>query len=305
MIDLQQLRLFCTAAELNSFTKAAVSLGVAQPTISRIIKELEEAWGGQLFYRTGRGVALSEFGEQAFARSKALLLEADQTSEELRAFGRLPTGLVTVAMPPSIVPAVVPQLVNQLSKEAPGVRLRIIEGFSDQIKRWLAVGDIEVGVYSKYREGDEGNEPSTLTSQLVLAGAATMQLPPQIEFADLTGKPLVLPSIHNGLRAIVDSIARRMRFSLNVVVDADSIHAQKLIVQQCGCCMVKVLHTIADARDKGEFTISLIVNPTIHRHIILVTTHQRPLSRAAREVASRMESILKSMQHEVVPPRSA
>src|SRR3546814_7517891 len=94
-------------------------------------------------------LALSEFGEQAFARAKALLQEADRTSEELRGCGRLPTGVVTLAMPPSTVPTVVPRLVNQLTREAPGIRLRVIEGFSDQIKRWLAVGDVEVGIYSK------------------------------------------------------------------------------------------------------------------------------------------------------------
>src|SRR3546814_14241735 len=67
-----------------------LALGVAQPTVSRVVKELEEVWGGQLFYRTGRGVTLSEFGEQAFVRSKLLLQNAEQTSEELRAFGLLP-----------------------------------------------------------------------------------------------------------------------------------------------------------------------------------------------------------------------
>ena len=294
MIDLQQLRLFVSAAELNSFTKAAVALGVAQPTVSRVVKELEKVWGGQLFYRTGRGVTLSEFGEQAFVRSKLLLQNAEQTSEELRAFGRLPTGEVTLAMPPSIVPAVVPQLVNQLNAEAPGVRLRIIEGFSDQIKRWLAVGDVEVGIYSMYREADENALPTLFASNLVLAGTAAKKLPPEIEFSELSGIPLVLPSILNGLRTTVESVARRMRFSLNVVVDADSIHAQKLIAKHCGCCMIKVLNTIMEELAKGEFCTSVIRSPQIQRHIILVTTQQHPLSRAARDVASRIESILKS-----------
>jgi DNA-binding transcriptional LysR family regulator len=293
MIDLQQLRLFVLAAESKSFTKAAVALNVAQPTVSRVVKELEAAWGEQLFYRTGRGVELSEFGAQALLRSKALLHEAEQASEELRAFGRSPTGVVTLTMPPSMVSPVVPQLVHQLSSECPGIRLRIIEGFSDQIKRWLAEGDVEVGLYSMYHEGEEGSSQGAFTSQLVLAAPSTISLPDEVEFANLAGRLLVLPSGHNGLRAIVDRVARRLHFSLNVLVDADSIHAQKLIAQQCGCCMIKVFHTIASEREKGEFSTSLIVNPTIQRHVTLVTTSQRPLSRAAREVASRIESILK------------
>jgi|GEM_PF-2651747 len=134
-----------------------------------------------------------------------------------------------------------------------------------------------------------------LKSQLVLAAPASVELPAEIEFADLSGKALVLPSIHNGLRTIVDRIVARMHFTLNVLVDADSIHAQKLIARQCGCCMIKVFHTVAEEIEKGEISASRIVNPMIHRRVMLVTTHQRPLSRAAREVASRIECILKQL----------
>jgi LysR family nitrogen assimilation transcriptional regulator len=295
MLDLEHLRLFVRVAELGSFTKAALAMGIAQPTVSRVIKELEDSWDGELFYRTGRGVTLSELGEEAFERARSLLALAEQTSEELRAHARLPRGVVSFALPPSLVATIIPKLVNELRVEAPGIRLRIYEGFSDQIERWLSSGDVEIGLYSRYRELGETTGPALFTSQLVLgAHRDAPPLPPSMPFASLERLPLVLPAIPNGLRTIVEDIARRLRFSLNVVVDADSILAQKQISEHCGCYMIKAPHIMAEESALGMFRTSLIVSPTIERYVVLATTQQRPISRAGREVAGRVTALLRA-----------
>jgi LysR family transcriptional regulator, nitrogen assimilation regulatory protein len=298
-MDLKNLRLFVRASDLNSFTKAAVSLGVAQPTISRVIGELEAEWGGPLFYRTGRGVSLSELGEAALQRARRLLRDADEISEELRGFSRQPSGHVALGLPPSVVSFVIPELVNQLRAEAPGIHLEIHEGFSDQIERWLAEGLIDLGLYSKYKEGTSIDTPSPLLqSRLVLAGAvADMKLPREIDFADLADFPLVLPAVTNGLRVMIDSIARRKKISLQIIVDADSTAAQKEIAANCGCFMIKAPHTIADRDSRRLYSTAIIRKPYVTRHIVLVTGQTRPLNRASREVVSRVTAILK--QHSV------
>ena len=95
-MELADLRIFVRAAELGSFSKAAVTTGVAQPTVSRVISDLEAEWDGPLFYRTGRGVTLSELGEEALTKARFLLREADQAAEDLKAFSRLPSGIVSI-----------------------------------------------------------------------------------------------------------------------------------------------------------------------------------------------------------------
>lgn len=101
MVDLQHLRVFLRICELKSFTKAAVSLGVTQPSVSYTVKELERAWGAELFYRTGRGVVLSEFGEHAALRARSLMDAADEVFEELRSHNGLPSGVVKQQLPRS------------------------------------------------------------------------------------------------------------------------------------------------------------------------------------------------------------
>jgi len=294
-MDLSSLRIFVRAAELCSFSKAAVAIGIAQPTVSRVIGELEQHWGGVLFYRTGRGVKLSGFGEQALVRARALLREAEQMAEELRSVSKLPGGVVTIGLPPSLVAPVVPTLLNQLQRDLPKVHLRIYEGFGDQVERWIAEGFVDIGLYSVYYEGSRSPEAQLMASQLVLAGSSEgWDLPPRIDFTRLSEFPLVLPAQTNGLRVIVDTIARRMRVSLNVLVDVDSTLAQKQMCMHCGCYMIKAPHTISDQNDQINFKSSLIINPTINRHVIIVVSKQRPLSRAGREVVKRVSAILKS-----------
>lgn len=294
-MDLASLRLFVRVSELSSFSKAAVAMGVAQPTVSRIIGELEREWGGALFYRTGRGVTLSELGERAVSKARVLLHDADEVSEDLRGYSKLPSGAVAIGLPPSIVAVIVPTLLNQLRSELPNIRLQIFDGFGDQVERWIAEGMVDIGLYSRYHEGARSLEPQLLASQLVLAGASNQwDLPTEIDFTKLSEFPLVLPAQNNGLRVIVDTIARRMRVALNVIVDVDSTLAQKEMCEHCGCYMIKAPHTISDETDRQVFSSSLIRNPTINRHVVIVTGSQRPLSRAGREVARRITAILKA-----------
>lgn len=304
-MELADLRIFVRAAELGSFSKAAVTTGLAQPTVSRVIGDLEAEWDGPLFYRTGRGVTLSELGEEALTKARFLLREADQAAEDLKAFSRLPSGIVSIGLPTSIVEPAIPRLVNELRAELPGIRLQVYEGFSDQIERWLAEGTIDIGAYSKYREGPLSRNSLLLESQLVIAGPREgWNLPPEIEFARLSEFDLVLPARTNGLRIMVDSVAKRMKVPLKIIADVDSTVGQKAMAAHCGCYMVKAPHTIADETRQGMFASSVIRAPFITRHVTLVTGHQRPLSRASREVVFRLTEILRKLSGAPIPRES-
>lgn len=298
MLDLHALKIFVAAAEKGSFSRAAVALGLAQPTISRVIKDLETEWSEPIFYRTGRGVELSEFGQVAFRKSQELLREVEQVAQDLRETSRRPTGQVTIGIPPSMVGAVIPELALSLSLNEPGIKLRVREGFSDQIERWLANGEVEIGLVSKYREVGQVTEQAIFSSPLVLARARSQgPAPMTVDFADIEHKPLVLPMLPNGLRMAVEAVARRLKFSLSIFVDAESILAQKLVAERCGCYMIKAAQTLSDGSG-ATFASSVIVNPGIQRYVVIQTSQQRPLTKAAREVASRITAIVREIPEE-------
>jgi DNA-binding transcriptional LysR family regulator len=97
LLSLQQVRCFCAAAELGSFTAAAADrLRVSQPAVAEQIRKLEQALGSALFVRAGRGVVLTEAG-RAFAthatRTLAALEDAAASVGELTS---LQSGTVAV-----------------------------------------------------------------------------------------------------------------------------------------------------------------------------------------------------------------
>ena len=63
-MDQTAWRVFLEAADLGSLSKVALARNTSQPHISRRISELEQACGGRLFQRNGRGVTLTEFGRR-------------------------------------------------------------------------------------------------------------------------------------------------------------------------------------------------------------------------------------------------
>ena len=84
-LDLRLVRYFTVVAEQRHFGRAAVDLRVAQPSLSRQIRRLEQDLGARLFDRTPQGTQLTEAGEVFLPRAKALLRSAAQAAAGARA----------------------------------------------------------------------------------------------------------------------------------------------------------------------------------------------------------------------------
>ncbi len=96
-MELKQLRYFLHIADLKSFSKAAVVLGLSQTVLSRQIKALEKELKAELFYRNGRGVVLSESGKLLLGYATVATESVDRASTEIASLASVPTGKVAVA----------------------------------------------------------------------------------------------------------------------------------------------------------------------------------------------------------------
>src|SRR3954452_11577956 len=79
--DLNELRGFCTAADLGSLGRAALRLHVSQPSLSKRLASLESKVGARLLERSPQGVALTSAGRRLYAQARPLLDAADQVAE--------------------------------------------------------------------------------------------------------------------------------------------------------------------------------------------------------------------------------
>ncbi|MBY6136934.1 LysR family transcriptional regulator [Nocardioides marinus] len=285
MNDLRALRVFSEICRLGSFSKAAVALGMAQPSISRIVRELEENVGSPLFLRTGRGVVPSEVGEVAFERAERLLLEADQMMVDLRNASDNPSGKVIVGLLPSVAQHVAADLTKHVANHAPEIFLSFRVGSSDQVDRWVSEGRVDIGLLGFYKGSDEGGGTVLFRSELLLIGSARHRcLPEVVNMQQLSEYPLVIAPEPNGLRLLLRDAARSVGSTLNVVVEAEAIELQKTIIQECLYFSVVARTAVEDELRSGIFHSARIESPQLLRSVVLTTTQQRPTSRAARLV---------------------
>lgn len=125
------LRSFHAAAVEGSFTAAAKTLNVSQPTVTTQVKELENRYGVELFHRRGRGVELTEAGRTLFAITQRLTANQKDAVEFLMAAGGLKTGHLRIG---AVGPYQVAEILAAFHQEFPGIEVSVTFGNSKLVE---------------------------------------------------------------------------------------------------------------------------------------------------------------------------
>jgi DNA-binding transcriptional LysR family regulator len=124
-VQLTELTAFVAVAEHRSFTKAAVRVGIALPTMSQTIRSLEDQLGVRLFNRTTRSVALTEAGERLLTDVVPILEGIDQALEGVSSFRDKPMGTLRLAVARPWGTMLLAPLVQPFLAEFPAIRLEV------------------------------------------------------------------------------------------------------------------------------------------------------------------------------------
>lgn len=125
---LTQIRDFLAVVECGGVRAAARKLGVAQPTLSNSVRELEAELHVQLLRRSSRGVALTRAGRAFHARAQVAATELRKAGEEAAQSGGSAAGTVTFSMGPVGLIAVLPEALTRFRRQFPHARVNIVEG---------------------------------------------------------------------------------------------------------------------------------------------------------------------------------
>lgn len=120
-LDLRLVRYFTVVAEHQHFGRAAAALHLAQPSLSRQIRRLEEQLGARLLERTSQGSHLTDAGQVFLPRAEALLRAADQAATHTRAAARPST--ITIGYTGNLI---VTPAVRDLRRRCPGAEVRTL-----------------------------------------------------------------------------------------------------------------------------------------------------------------------------------
>lgn len=146
MLDLRRLRYFLAVAEELNFTRAAARLHVAQPALSRQVRELERELGVQLLERTTQAVALTEAGRELQARGRELCAQADRLWQDIRGFAAGTQGSVSFGYSASTGYQTAPALLAHLADRHPGLTVTTRLLATDEIIAGVTDGSLDAGL---------------------------------------------------------------------------------------------------------------------------------------------------------------
>ena len=131
---------------MGSFTRAASSLNVAQPALSRQIRLLEVELRQNLLVRNGRGAVMTEAGKVLLEHGRGILHQVERVREELgRVRGAL-AGRVAIGLPPSIAKVLTVPLTREFRAQLPQAALSISEGLSNAMQESIVNGRLDIAL---------------------------------------------------------------------------------------------------------------------------------------------------------------
>jgi LysR family transcriptional regulator, hydrogen peroxide-inducible genes activator len=146
MPTLRQLQFLLALRAEGSFVGAAESVGVAQPTLSAGIKELEAALGATLVERGRAGAVLTPAGEEAAERAARAVGEVVELVRAIEAAGEPLTGAFRLGAIPTIAPFLLPRALPLLKRKFPKLRLQLREDLTGRLIDALRARAIDAAV---------------------------------------------------------------------------------------------------------------------------------------------------------------
>ncbi len=145
LMEIRHLEYFSEVARQLSFTKAATSLHVSQPSISKAIKNMEAELGVPLFYRS-KQLELTDAGHAVLINAHHVLSAFRNLTTELTDLTELKKGEIKIGIPPIIGAAFFSKLISQFKAKYPFVEILLTEVGSKSIKQGIEDGSLDIGL---------------------------------------------------------------------------------------------------------------------------------------------------------------
>jgi LysR family nitrogen assimilation transcriptional regulator len=279
-MEIRQLQYFLKIVEAGTLSRAAISMSVGQPVLSRAIKSLEDEFGTPLFHRTGRGVVLSRAGKLLEQHARV-----GHAEFEINALSVAPAERVVVGLPPSVGAVLTAPLVRQFSRELPNSALGIVEGFSGYMLEWLLSGQVDVAIlYNAPRLRTLATDP-LVTDEIFLLGPANDPAnvgDGPVQAARLAGIPMILPTLPHGLRVLFDQVLSKAGASPTVQLEINAMPSTLSLVE-AGVGYTILSYSCVHAQvTSGKIRCWRIVQPTMTRSLVVATSTKHPVTREAR-----------------------
>ncbi len=283
-MDIRHLQAISEIVNHNSFTKAAEALHVTQPTISKMIKSLEQEMNIEIFARAGKQVKLTDAGETIFKHAGPILQLFDLLVTEINDLIHLNKGSIRLGIPPMVGSSFFPFIIKRFQERYPGIALQMEEDGALKIEERLAEGALDVGVMLLPIDREEFDWFPIVEDRLnvLLHPAHRLASRKQIELAELKGEQFILFNSDFALHDRILQECRNMGFKPHVAYKSTQWDfIGEMVGAGLGVAMLP--DTICRSLNPDKVRAVPLMRPVIPWHLAMAWRREGYLSVAARE----------------------
>jgi LysR family nitrogen assimilation transcriptional regulator len=285
-MDIRDLKCFVLTAELGSITRAAGELGIVQSALSRKIQGLEQELGASFFVRLPRGTQLTPAGRKFLDRARRILREVEFARGDAREDAHAVEGAVTLGVSPTLAPVLVPDCLARMGADFPGIRLKIVEGFTSALLDLLLTGRIDVAVLTNPPHSSMLQlQPAASEEVVVITPPGARGIRPYYTLEELCHEPMVLTS---GLRTVVEDQLRRHGGQLNIAAEVDSVEAIRRMVMRGQAITLMPASTFQEDIVERRLDAFNVANAKLHRLLVIAQPLSGRATPAIRQVAEAL-----------------
>jgi DNA-binding transcriptional LysR family regulator len=282
VLNLHLVRLFAAVAQTGSFSRAAESLHISQPAISKAVQELERQLGTALVDRSGRAVALTETGALLYGHAQQLFAVERAAETALAQLQSLERGRLAIGASSTIGIYLLPAIMGSFRRRHPGVELFLDIGNTQQIVERLRTFSLDTAFVEGPVDQPDLHVTPWRDDELVVIAAPDHALLAQqpVPLARLLAEPFVMREPGSGTREVTEVALRERQARVTIVMEPGSTEAVKQAVGAgLGLALVSratITHEVA----LGRLTVVTVQDLTIRRTLAQVRVAGRPPSRA-------------------------
>ncbi|MGW8379069.1 LysR family transcriptional regulator [Streptomyces sp. ODS28] len=301
MPTLNQLRAFVLAQELGSFTAAAERLQMAQPSVSELVRRLEEELGAGLFSRGGRRLVLTDPGRELLPHAEQALAAVEHGSRAVRSLSALGGGTATFGVLRNADYYLLSDLVRRFHARHPAVRVRLVGQNSAETAAAVASGELEAGLVVLPVDDDNLTAIPLLRDEVLFISGDPERAREPVTIGQFAASSLVLYDAHYGWR---DPTRRQLAdraqlagLQLTPLIELEHVEsALKLAAHGVGETIAPRAVVESDNFPEGLYGVPFA--EPLYDTIALVQRRDRPLTPATREFALLAEEMLSGLDKE-------
>lgn len=296
-MELRVLNYFLTVAREGNFSRAAEKLHLSQPTLSRQIKDMEDAYGKVLLIREPRRIVLTDEGELLRRRAEEILSLVEKTEGELLSTEKSLSGDIRIGAGESVNFSLVMQVAKKIRQSYPGIRFHIISGDGETTLKRLDRGLIDFGyVYGELDPAKYRQLPLPARDRWVVLINRQDELAKKesVAPADLWHKPLLLsrqtlsPSTHGD--ELLEWLGKPLE-ELNIAGSYTLLYNASLMVREglgCALSFDKIINT------KGSDICCRPLKPEIFATPLIAWKKNQVFSKASKVFGEALQNKFKS-----------